>query len=123
MYHVGYQRARQAVQSAVLLPVVTPLDLHLAIDDLDRNTGRNALRQGALRSLDANAVPFPHDRHAVRDRYGSSSDSRHRYQISQTTSPPTWASRADRSERIPLDVEITAVPSPLRTRGTSLLPT
>ena len=46
-----------------------------------------------------------------------------RYQTSQSSSPPTFCSRASRSESTPREVEITATPSPLRTRGRSSLPT
>src|SRR5439155_19515875 len=96
---------------------------HLSALDLHRDRLGQLLGERPLRPLHPHAAVDLVDGDAGGDRDGFVADARHRYQTSQSNSPPTFCSRASRSESTPREVEITATPSPLRTRGRSSLPT
>src|SRR5918997_224661 len=54
--HVRDQRARETVEGAVLAAVGRACDRELGVVLLDAHSGRHALRQLALRSVDANEL-------------------------------------------------------------------
>ncbi len=120
--HVGDQRARHPVQRPAIAVVVRPREQDLGVLDPHADVVRNPLAEIALRALHADLVGDQIHRDAARDRDRSPADARHAYQTSHTTSPPTAAARALSSDKIPFEVEITEMPSPLRTFGSALAP-
>src|SRR5215204_3701231 len=85
--HVGDQRAREAVERAMLGAVGRPLDEQLAVllDDVDH--ARLALLEVAARAGHAHDLGLDRDRDGLGDGDGLSADAGHRgYQTSATTS-------------------------------------
>src|SRR6185503_11495615 len=114
--HVVDQRAHQAVAGAdgALVALAGDLDLRLVHLDLHA-VGEHPL-QLALRPLDRQVAVPERDLHAAGNGNRLLANARH-YQTSQMTSPPMPCLRASRSVMMPFDVEMMAVPSPRRTRG------
>ncbi len=105
------------------LAVVGAQQSKLAVGLLQRDLAGDPLGQLALGPLHANLTGIEFDLDATGQGDGLFSDAGHDYQTSQSTSPPTSASRAALSDSTPREVDSTAMPMPLRTRGTSSLPT
>src|SRR5690606_42124498 len=116
------RRAREALVGAPRRAVVAAREARDAALDLDLPRGRDRRTELALRPLHAQRPVDLLDGDAGGDRHGPASDARH-HQTSQSSSPPTRASRPARSASTPLQAESTAIPRPLRTRGTPSLPT
>jgi hypothetical protein len=87
---------------------------------LDRDVPVAGHRELVLAARDLDGVVGDRHLDAGGDLEGLSSDSRHGYQTSQRTSPPTPFVRASLSVITPCDVDRMAMPRPLRTRGTCL---
>src|SRR5262249_24091553 len=123
LHHVGDQRAHEPVQRARGAVVLRAPEHDLPALDLDADRRGQLLGERALGPLHADAALDLVDGDTGGDRDGFVTDPRHRYHTSQSSSPPRFCSRASRSDSTPREVEITATPSPLRTRGRSSLPT
>ena len=121
--HVGEVGADGAVHGAGEFVVGRAGDGELAVLELDLDAGGDGDGELALGALEGGgaAVELELDSGGDRDRLFA--DSGHGslppYQTWQSTSPPTWAARASRSDMTPRLVESTAVPMPPRTRGMS----
>ena len=116
--HVRDQRARQAVQRAVLAAVGRPRDARRRLLLRDRHAQRDVLRELAERPVDLHAAgrrrPItPAGTRLAVFRFGSC----RRYQTKQMTSPPTPFASAVRLVITPLEVDRIAMPMPPSTRG------
>src|SRR5829696_3810880 len=122
--HVGDERARQAVQRAVLRAVRRPRDDELAVLLGHVDGARLALFEVAAGAGDAHDLGLDGHRDGCGHRDGLASDARHgAYQTWATTSPPTPALRASWPVITPWDVDMIAVPMPPSTLGMCLAST
>src|SRR5436190_3839605 len=116
-HHVRDVRAHRAERGIARRPLRR--DLRRGARDRDRRAREHVRREVALGPLHPHPAARDLDRDSGRDRNRLPSHSRHSssYQIWQTSSPPSPASRASRSVISPREVETIDVPSPPRTRG------
>ena len=98
------------------------VDGDLGLRLLDLHARGNVLRELAERALHLDVPGRDRHGHAGGNIDGSAADSRHRYQTKAITSPPTPRSAAWRFVITPTEVDMMAVPSPPRTRGSRSLP-
>ena len=114
------QRAGEAVEPLRDVGLVEAVDLHLTLVDGDLHVGVGGEGHLPLRPLDLHDIADHGDLHLLRDLDGLPADTGHGifpYQTVQISSPPTFCLRASRSTITPFDVEMIAMPIPLRTRG------
>src|SRR6185437_3399246 len=123
--HVGHERAREPVQRTVFAAVGRTRHEQLLAVLLDLDVARDALRQFAFGTVDADLARLDRDRDATRHRDWLPADSRHRsaHQTCARTSPPTPSARASWPVITPCEVETIAVPMPPRTFGMCLAST
>ena len=122
--HVVQQRAGQAMQALVLVLLIRAGDGQNSALLLDDHIMMEFAGQCTLRALDGDEVALS-DGHFDAGRYSDRhfTDSGHKmlppYQTNARTSPPTCAAL---SVMTPLEVEMMAMPRPLRTFGSSAAP-
>ena len=126
--HVRDQRARQAVQRAILAALGRARDRDHALVLRDLHALRHLLAELALRAGDRDAAGIDRDEHAGGHFDGFLTDTGHGfsaapgYQTKQMTSPPMPCCSAVRLVTTPLEVDMIAMPMPPSTRWRRSLP-